>query len=174
MALPGCPSRCGNVSISYPFGIGRGCFLQHDFEVTCDDNGQAYTNNYFSDEGNISMKVLEISLLTGEVRVQNSIMGLAWSCNYTDNRTDIKDGSLALKDSMRFSTKNKFTAVGCAALATIDGPIVSATTMDDILHEYYYATMPAHVRHTVIATIASVGMLRAMAWVVVRLLFQET
>jgi len=32
----GCPSSCGDVNISYPFGIGPGCF-RHGFELTCDN-----------------------------------------------------------------------------------------------------------------------------------------
>jgi hypothetical protein len=34
-SLAHCPSRCGDVNISYPFRIGRGCFRQ-GFELTCD------------------------------------------------------------------------------------------------------------------------------------------
>ncbi|KAM0825148.1 hypothetical protein ACQ4PT_069731 [Festuca glaucescens] len=35
IALPGCPDKCGDVSIPYPFGMGKaGCFLP-GFEVTC-------------------------------------------------------------------------------------------------------------------------------------------
>ncbi|KAJ1296674.1 hypothetical protein BS78_01G320700 [Paspalum vaginatum] len=34
-SLAHCPKTCGDVSISYPFGIGPGCFRQ-GFEVTCD------------------------------------------------------------------------------------------------------------------------------------------
>ncbi|RCV07429.1 hypothetical protein SETIT_1G243900v2 [Setaria italica] len=34
-----CPSSCGDVNISYPFGIGAGCFRQ-GFEVTCDNTTQ--------------------------------------------------------------------------------------------------------------------------------------
>ena len=32
--LAHCPKSCGGVNISYPFGIGRGCF-RPGFEVTC-------------------------------------------------------------------------------------------------------------------------------------------
>ena len=35
LAAHGCPSSCGGVQFSYPFGIGRGCFRQ-GFELTCD------------------------------------------------------------------------------------------------------------------------------------------
>uniref|UniRef100_A0A804LT19 Wall-associated receptor kinase galacturonan-binding domain-containing protein n=1 Tax=Zea mays TaxID=4577 RepID=A0A804LT19_MAIZE len=34
-SLSHCPSRCGDVQISYPFGIGPGCFRQ-GFELSCD------------------------------------------------------------------------------------------------------------------------------------------
>uniref|UniRef100_A0ACD5Z2G5 Uncharacterized protein n=1 Tax=Avena sativa TaxID=4498 RepID=A0ACD5Z2G5_AVESA len=36
LAQAGCPSRCGDVDISYPFGIGPGCFRQ-GLELTCDN-----------------------------------------------------------------------------------------------------------------------------------------
>ncbi|CAD6246111.1 unnamed protein product [Miscanthus lutarioriparius] len=35
-SLAHCPSYCGDVKISYPFGIGPGCFRQ-GFELTCDN-----------------------------------------------------------------------------------------------------------------------------------------
>ncbi|KAK1613811.1 hypothetical protein QYE76_019328 [Lolium multiflorum] len=40
IALPGCPDKCGDVSIPYPFGMGKaGCFLP-GFEVTCNTTVQ--------------------------------------------------------------------------------------------------------------------------------------
>ncbi|XP_062222682.1 wall-associated receptor kinase-like 6 [Phragmites australis] len=36
-SLAHCHSQCGNISISYPFGIGPDCFRQ-GFELTCDTN----------------------------------------------------------------------------------------------------------------------------------------
>ncbi|CAD6250176.1 unnamed protein product [Miscanthus lutarioriparius] len=36
-----CPSSCGDINISYPFGIGSGCFRQgFQFELTCNHNTQ--------------------------------------------------------------------------------------------------------------------------------------
>ncbi|CAM0151095.1 unnamed protein product [Urochloa decumbens] len=36
---PGCPGKCGNISIPFPFGMKPGCFRE-GFEVTCDHSFQ--------------------------------------------------------------------------------------------------------------------------------------
>jgi hypothetical protein len=36
---PGCPDKCGNISISFPFGMKPGCFLE-GFQVTCNNTFQ--------------------------------------------------------------------------------------------------------------------------------------
>ncbi|KAL2941619.1 Wall-associated receptor kinase 4 [Bienertia sinuspersici] len=38
MTLPGCPDRCGNATIPYPFGIGTGCYHDPAFEVVCNSS----------------------------------------------------------------------------------------------------------------------------------------
>ncbi|KAL0797363.1 hypothetical protein Bca101_052537 [Brassica carinata] len=32
-----CPSHCGNISIPYPFGIGKGCYLNEWFAIQCNN-----------------------------------------------------------------------------------------------------------------------------------------
>jgi hypothetical protein len=39
IALPGCPDKCGDISIPFPFGLKRGCFRE-GFEVTCNHSFQ--------------------------------------------------------------------------------------------------------------------------------------
>ncbi|EOA38899.1 hypothetical protein CARUB_v10011280mg [Capsella rubella] len=51
-----CPTRCGNVTIEYPFGTSPGCFYAEDpsFELTCNETekqlltGNLQSHQHFS------------------------------------------------------------------------------------------------------------------------------
>ncbi|KAJ8424485.1 LOW QUALITY PROTEIN: hypothetical protein Cgig2_030693 [Carnegiea gigantea] len=38
MAKPGCPDKCGNVTVSFPFGIGSNCYYNDWYSITCNDS----------------------------------------------------------------------------------------------------------------------------------------
>ncbi|KAM1792547.1 hypothetical protein ACFX12_036396 [Malus domestica] len=42
-ALPGCPNKCRNLSIPYPFGISDGCQLSDEFLIVCNETSQPPT-----------------------------------------------------------------------------------------------------------------------------------
>ena len=85
---PNCTDKCGNISIPYPFGVGRGCFLD-GFQVTCNysfnpprlflegsfqsmGNGSFDSSgsleNYTYPEESLPVELMDISLDRAEVR----------------------------------------------------------------------------------------------------------
>ncbi|CAN6166551.1 unnamed protein product [Urochloa humidicola] len=94
-----------------------GCFLD-GFNLTCDNEDQvAYLGR------NKTLKVLEINLSQGEVLVQKRISIICK--NDSGLITDEYHPHFRLSHSRSFyltvSNKNKFTAIGCATFAIIDG-----------------------------------------------------
>jgi len=37
LAKPNCSDHCGNISIPYPFGIGKDCYMEESFDVECNE-----------------------------------------------------------------------------------------------------------------------------------------
>nr|QCZ35133.1 SBS2 [Hordeum vulgare subsp. vulgare] len=110
-ARPGCPDKCGNVSIPYPFGTGNGCFRE-PFSVTCNES-----RAYLASTG---VRVLDINLTFGEVRVQNP--KIASQCNYTNGTNSTSLAGLSLDPFHKVSnTKNKLISIGCSMLGMIVG-----------------------------------------------------
>ncbi|VAH98208.1 unnamed protein product [Triticum turgidum subsp. durum] len=112
MARPGCPDKCGNISIPYPFGTGKGCF-QEPFNVTCNGTG-AYL-------GSNGLRVLNISLALGEVRVQNP--HITSRCNFSNGSNSTSGLDVLTLDPFHTvsNMKNKLTSIGCGGLAMLVG-----------------------------------------------------
>ncbi|KAF7151583.1 hypothetical protein RHSIM_Rhsim02G0164900 [Rhododendron simsii] len=110
LAKPGCPERCGNIDIPYPFGIGSNCSFASGFAVTCNDSfnpPKPFINS-------INLEVLKISVNGSTVRVNNPVI--------TSNCTDRADGKNVnlLETPFTFShTNNRFTGMGCDNLALV-------------------------------------------------------
>jgi len=113
-----CQRKCGDVSIPYPFGIKNGCFREDGFTVTCDEEEQVL---YLGK--NRSLRVLEINVPKGEVRVENRISSSCHNHAGNTNFSEVKQPVFKF-DHPYFvvsSTKNKFTAIGCATVAIFYG-----------------------------------------------------
>ncbi|CAF1927445.1 unnamed protein product [Brassica napus] len=111
---PSCQTKCGNVSIEYPFGTSPDCYYagHSTFLLTCDETkNKLFTGN---------LQVINISH-TGELRILNSI---SYSCYNSTDLTDRIIYNTTLVD-FTLSNKNSFTAVGCNTYA------VMTTTIGD-------------------------------------------
>uniref|UniRef100_A0ACD5Z1B4 Uncharacterized protein n=1 Tax=Avena sativa TaxID=4498 RepID=A0ACD5Z1B4_AVESA len=66
-----CTTSCGNISIPYPFGVEPGCYL-NGFNLTC--RNAARRPKLFLGDGTV--RVLNISLRDGTVRIRSSLVYL--------------------------------------------------------------------------------------------------
>ncbi|WOK95345.1 wall-associated receptor kinase-like 16 [Canna indica] len=109
----GCPTRCGDVDIPYPFGIGPECSFDAGFALTCNET---LKKPFF-----YNIEVHNFSLADGQARM---ISDLSWQCyNSSDKTLRALQWSMNLINSpYRFSdVHNKFLVIGCNTLAYIKG-----------------------------------------------------
>ncbi|KAF3498652.1 hypothetical protein DY000_02055269 [Brassica cretica] len=103
----GCQTRCGDVTVVYPFGTSQGCYYADDtsFHLTCNDREKLLFD--------IDTEVINISH-SGELRVMNNI---SYACyNKQGILSDYRYSTYTL-GKLSLSGNNTFTLVGCNALA---------------------------------------------------------
>jgi len=109
IALPDCPDSCGNITIPYPFGLVPGCFTT-GFGLTCNDTYDP--PKLFIGTGNI-----EITLISPEhVFVRGGIARDCYNEPLTESHAWINLNSRPYTFSY---VRNKFTAIGCDAVALV-------------------------------------------------------
>ena len=65
-----CTSRCGNISIAYPFGVEPGCYhAGGGFNLTCRQQGDPPSPGLFLGDGTV--QVLHISVENSTVRINS-------------------------------------------------------------------------------------------------------
>ncbi|KAG7592478.1 EGF-like domain [Arabidopsis thaliana x Arabidopsis arenosa] len=99
-----CQTKCGNVTIEYPFGISSGCYYPGDdsFDLTCEEEKLLF--------GNIQVTNISHS---GEIRIQKAV---SYSCYNNNKFTDGASYNTRLRN-LTLSDKNRFIAVGCNTYA---------------------------------------------------------
>ncbi|KAK6161864.1 hypothetical protein DH2020_001705 [Rehmannia glutinosa] len=107
---PGCPRKCGDLTVPYPFGIvglNASCSINPFFDINC--NTPFNPPKAFLARVN-NLEVLYIS--ETKIRVRNA---MAWSCSDEDgNITQEINLSMDLSGTpFSFSNENKLTVVGC-------------------------------------------------------------
>ncbi|KAF5816020.1 putative protein kinase RLK-Pelle-WAK family [Helianthus annuus] len=116
IAKPNCPTHCGNVTVPYPFGIGKdtGCSLDDSFYVTCNSSYKPPKLFLGSTDDNIEI----YSISESEFRIHNEFANRCYNRNGTISED--YDWSIELS-AFTFSEKNKFTVLGCDDYSIISG-----------------------------------------------------
>nr|XP_043637106.1 wall-associated receptor kinase 2-like [Erigeron canadensis] len=118
ISKPNCSSKCGDVTVPYPFGIGNdtGCSLDDTFILICDTLENPPKLLLQSSTSNIEI----YNISDSELRINT---GVTYKC-YANNGTVIDEfnywTNLAL-EPYTFSEKNTFTVIGCDDYALITG-----------------------------------------------------
>ncbi|XP_022857491.1 wall-associated receptor kinase 2-like, partial [Olea europaea var. sylvestris] len=108
MTMPGCPAKCGNLTVPYPFGIGlgSGCSIGSFFDINC--NTSFTPPKAFIGTGNLEV----INISDTKVRVKNWV---ASRCYDAFGAVTLENPvSLSLRATpYSLSNENVLTVVGC-------------------------------------------------------------
>ncbi|XP_020869364.1 wall-associated receptor kinase 5 [Arabidopsis lyrata subsp. lyrata] len=102
-----CQTRCGNLTIDYPFGISTGCYYPGDdsFNINCEEDKPNVLRNIEVRDFNHS----------GQLRV---MLNRSTVC-YDEERNNEFNAYQYKLDNLSLSPNNKFTLVGCNAWALL-------------------------------------------------------
>ncbi|XP_076917632.1 wall-associated receptor kinase 2-like [Bidens hawaiensis] len=116
VAKPGCLAMCGNLSVPYPFGIGKdtGCSLDESFYVTC--NTSYAEPKLFFQSSNIQI----YNISDSEFRIATD-SGVSYKCFNKDETLSWDYGGWYSISPFTFSTKNKFIVLGCDDYSLFSG-----------------------------------------------------
>ncbi|KAM3372594.1 hypothetical protein ACQJBY_019472 [Aegilops geniculata] len=141
ITLAGCPDKCGNISIPYPFGMKPGCFRE-GFQVTCNDSfnphrayvadSRVYQSTFeeydrvkpeFSELWSRTLdttafELIDISIANGEARAYGAVSSVC-SQNETDYISKNQHMKLDLADPqlLAFATNGSCKGRGCCEAA---------------------------------------------------------
>ncbi|XP_012832195.1 PREDICTED: wall-associated receptor kinase 3-like [Erythranthe guttata] len=115
IALSGCESKCGNLIVPYPFGIGigSGCSIHPSFDIKCDTS----FNPPKPFSGTFNIEVTDIT--DSQMRIKNWVVTICY--NQVGNLTRETTVGVKFPQYFSLSDANKLITIGCDDLAIISG-----------------------------------------------------
>lgn len=118
MSKPNCESKCGNVTIPFPFGLTEACSLNTSFIITCDKSlpflNTTHEMRLFNTTDDEKVQVLDISL-DGQLHVS---LPIVTSC--VTPKSEHNYISISLYAPFHLSSKqNKLTVLGAYTLGIV-------------------------------------------------------
>jgi hypothetical protein len=125
LALPGCPDKCGAVSIPYPFGIGAQCSavsLNSFFNLNYNDTYHP-SRLMVGGLAGVALDVADVSLERGEMRVLIPVSYICFSSSVDVSSTNNGSVWFSLQDTPFIPSpgRNRFTVIGCNTLGLVGG-----------------------------------------------------
>ncbi|XP_054817639.1 wall-associated receptor kinase 3-like [Prosopis cineraria] len=114
---PDCDTKCGDVTILYPFGTREGCFKDEAFHIICDKKKNQQQQNPIPYLGaNNTFQVLNISGDRNELHVSVPVQSGCYNPNETNywRKTYLTPHKFAISNKM-----NKFIVVGCYTVSSL-------------------------------------------------------
>ncbi|KAE8731808.1 hypothetical protein F3Y22_tig00002511pilonHSYRG00091 [Hibiscus syriacus] len=120
-ALPGCQDKCGDVSIPYPFGTTRSCYLNENFAITCNKSFSPPVPQLLGNDIVVTYvargRKRSPFQVSGQLKMLNYV---AQDCYDADGRLVTRINSMLWADIFTISNdKNKLTGIGCDTEAII-------------------------------------------------------
>jgi hypothetical protein len=109
-------TKCGEVDIPYPFGIGADCYINDWFAIDCNETLSSTSPKPFLRR--LNLEVLNISI-QGTVRVNYPIF---MTCDNGTKSTANVNVDLVSSPFVFSQSKTRFLAVGCNTFASLTSP----------------------------------------------------
>ncbi|XP_021763166.1 wall-associated receptor kinase 2-like [Chenopodium quinoa] len=124
IALPNCPEKCGNISVPYPFGIGKNCYYTNPFvgsyyNLTCNNTNTSSPSLVHG----YNIEVLNITL-DGQFRVLSHV---SYACYGLKSRLEGNTSwRITIHKFPLSTTENSLLAIGCDTFVWFSGAMTTS------------------------------------------------